>query len=125
MRATGARRNYNEITRILDEARDLVYNIPHNSKPNVWPLPRGMVKAKYYLLTGELMSSAEADSLIRSASAARRPVARQGAGGCYAACHRPTTCHPSQVSRGDAHAQGATAVSVERADERGVSGFPP
>jgi enoyl-CoA hydratase len=105
-----AHRDYAEIARMLDEARDLVYNILHCSKPVVsaingaavgaglvvalladvsiaseqarlgdghvrlgvaagdhaaivWPLLCGMAKAKYYLMTGELMSGAEAERI--------------------------------------------------------------
>ena len=102
--------DYEEILRLLDEARDLVYNILHCSKPIVsaingpavgaglvvalladvsiaaesarlgdghirmgvaagdhaailWPLLCGMAKAKYYLMTGELISGREAERI--------------------------------------------------------------
>lgn len=105
-----AYRDYDEIVRILDEARDLVYNMLHCSKPIiaaingaavgaglvvalladvsiaaesarladghvrmgvaagdhaaiVWPLLVGMAKAKYYLMTSEFISGAEAERI--------------------------------------------------------------
>ena len=103
-----AYRNYDEVVRILDEARDLVYNMLHCSKPIIsaingpavgaglvvalladvsiaaesarladghlrmgvaagdhaaiiWPLLCGMAKSKYYLLTSDFVSGAEAE----------------------------------------------------------------
>jgi enoyl-CoA hydratase len=105
-----AYQNYDEIARILDEARDLVYNILHCRKPIVsaingaavgaglvvalladisiaaesarlgdghlrmgvaagdhaaiiWPLLCGMAKAKYYLMTSELVNGREAERI--------------------------------------------------------------
>ena len=105
-----AYQNYDEILRILDEARDLVYNILHCSKPIisaingaavgaglvvalladisiaaenarladghvrmgvaagdhaaiVWPLLVGMAKSKYYLMTSDFVSGAEAERI--------------------------------------------------------------
>lgn len=105
-----AYQDYDEIVRILDEARDLVYNMLHCSKPIitaingaavgaglvvalladvsiaaesarladghvrmgvaagdhaaiVWPLLVGMAKAKYYLMTSEFISGAEAERI--------------------------------------------------------------
>jgi enoyl-CoA hydratase len=105
-----AYRDYDEILRILDEARELVYNMLHFSKPVVaaingaavgaglvvalladisiagetarlgdghvrmgvaagdhaaiiWPLLCGMAKAKYYLLSGELLTGKEAERI--------------------------------------------------------------
>lgn len=105
-----AYRNYDEILRILDEARDLVYNMLRCSKPIVsaingsavgaglvvalladisiaaqsarladghvrmgvaagdhaaivWPLLVGMAKAKYYLMTSDFVSGAEAERI--------------------------------------------------------------
>ncbi len=105
-----AYQNYDEIARILEEARDLVYNILHCRKPIVsaingaavgaglvvalladisiaaesarlgdghlrmgvaagdhaaiiWPLLCGMAKAKYYLMTSELVSGREAERI--------------------------------------------------------------
>lgn len=103
-----AYRDYEEISRILDEARDLVYNMLHCSKPIIsaingpavgaglavalladisiaaerakltdghvrlgvaagdhsaiiWPLLCGMARAKYYLMTNEVITGAEAE----------------------------------------------------------------
>jgi enoyl-CoA hydratase len=105
-----AYQNYDEIARILEEARDLVYNILHCRKPIVsaingaavgaglvvalladisiaaesarlgdghlrmgvaagdhaaiiWPLLCGMAKAKYYLMTSELVNGREAERI--------------------------------------------------------------
>jgi enoyl-CoA hydratase len=105
-----AYKDYDAIARILDEARDLVYNMLHCSKAIVsaingaavgaglvvalladisiaseqaqlgdghvrlgvaagdhaaiiWPLLCGMAKAKYYLMTGELLTGAEAERI--------------------------------------------------------------
>lgn len=105
-----AYQNHDEIVRILDEARDLVYNMLHCSKPIVsaingaavgaglvvalladisiaatsarladghvrmgvaagdhaaiiWPLLVGMAKSKYYLMTSEFVSGAEAERI--------------------------------------------------------------
>jgi enoyl-CoA hydratase len=105
-----AYQNYSEIARILEEARDLVYNILHCRKPIVsaingaavgaglvvalladisiaaesarlgdghlrmgvaagdhaaiiWPLLCGMAKAKYYLMTSELVNGREAERI--------------------------------------------------------------
>lgn len=105
-----AHRNYDEIVRILNEARDLVYNILHCDTPIVtaihgaavgaglvialladisiaadsarladghvrmgvaagdhaaivWPLLVGMAKSKYYLMTSDFVSGAEAERM--------------------------------------------------------------
>ncbi|MCB0078092.1 MAG: enoyl-CoA hydratase/isomerase family protein [Anaerolineales bacterium] len=105
-----AYRNYDEILRILDEARDLVYNMLHCQTPLVsaingpavgaglvvalladisiaaegarladghvrmgvaagdhaaiiWPLLCGMAKSKYYLMTSDFVSGAEAERI--------------------------------------------------------------
>ena len=105
-----AHANYERIIELVDETRDLVYNIIHFSKPVVsaingpavgaglvvalladisiagesatlgdghirlgvaagdhaailWPLLVGMAKAKYYLLTGELLKAPEAERI--------------------------------------------------------------
>jgi enoyl-CoA hydratase len=105
-----AYQNYDEIARILEEARDLVYNVLHCHKPIVsaingaavgaglvvalladisiaaesarlgdghlrmgvaagdhaaiiWPLLCGMAKAKYYLMTSELVNGREAERI--------------------------------------------------------------
>ncbi|MEZ4641341.1 MAG: enoyl-CoA hydratase/isomerase family protein [Chloroflexota bacterium] len=105
-----AYRNYDEVIRILDEARALVYNMLHCSKPIIsaingaavgaglvvalladisiaatsarladghvrmgvaagdhaaviWPLLVGMAKAKYYLMTSDFISGAEAERI--------------------------------------------------------------
>jgi enoyl-CoA hydratase len=102
--------NYDDIVAILDEARDIVYNILHCSKPIIsaingvavgagvvvallsdisimaenarlgdghirmgvaagdhgailWPLLCGMAKAKYYLMTGEMITGREAERI--------------------------------------------------------------
>lgn len=105
-----AYRNFEEITRILDEARDLVYNMIHCDKPIIsaingaavgaglvvalladisiasekarladghvrmgvaagdhaaiiWPLLVGIAKSKYYLMTSDFVSGAEAERI--------------------------------------------------------------
>jgi enoyl-CoA hydratase len=102
--------NYDEISRVLDEARDLVYNMLRCSKPIIsaingpavgaglavalladisiaaesvrladghirmgvaagdhsaiiWPLLCGLAKSKYYLMTGDFVSGAEAERI--------------------------------------------------------------
>lgn len=109
-RVENAYGNYEEIVAILDEARDIVYNMLHCSKPIIsaingvavgagvvvallsdisimaenarlgdghirmgvaagdhaailWPLLCGMAKAKYYLMTGDMITGPEAERI--------------------------------------------------------------
>ena len=62
----------------------------------IWPLLAGMAKARYYLLTGEMITGAEAERIGMVAKALpKRPGPRRGAAGGRPAGHRRPAGHPA------------------------------